>query len=455
MAGGNQKIEKTGNKLGGDVDAITKLLGLFTGQEENTTVSGGTKTQQTMLSQEALNTLMKQVMEGNSGLAAVASSQKAPGLYNSTTRQLLTNDLLARAAGEVAVKGAPTVTSATPQVTNRVIPAAVNPKTALLGTAGLLLASPAKAAAKKGLQKLLGGTGTEVPSAISSGDISAILSRGNSGIASLGNSAMADISSGNEALLSAAGYGSSLGGTVADMFSSGGSIYDTMAQLDWGTEAAQFLGATEGFQAFDAATAFSGADFAVPGVGQILQAASGDYEGAAGSFALSQIPGVGPFVAAADKLLLDGELSQTIGEAPAEIVQAGGDFLKDAGDAVSGIVDSIFGGCFITTATCKNRNLPDNCFELTELRRLRDEYVQPNYPEQVEDYYATAPAIVAAIEAREDAAALWDELYLKYIVPCAQLAEQRRYETAHAVYVRMVGVAKALAGINPEGTSDE
>lgn len=420
MAGGNQKIEKTGGNLGSDVDAITKLLGLFTDKEENTTTSGGTKTQQTMLSQEALNTLMKQAMEGNSGLAAIASSQKTPGLYNSTTRNLLTNDLLARTAGEVAVKGAPTVTSATPQVINRVTPAAVNPLAALLGGGALLAKSGTAGKTTDTTSKLLGGTGV--------------------GIAS--DDAVASIKK-------AAG----LAGT--DWSGTTNSIYDVMNTADWSTEAAGYLGATEGFQAYDAATAFQASDMAMPGVGQLMQALSGDYEGAAGSFALSQIPGVGPIVAVVDKLLLDGELSQTIGEAPAEIVQAGGDFLRDAGDAVSGIVDSIFGGCFITTATCKNRNLPDDCYELTQLRKLRDEYVQPNYPEQVEDYYATAPAIVAAIEAREDAAALWDELYLKYIVPCAQLAEQQRYETAHALYLRMVGVAKALAEINPEGTSDE
>lgn len=431
MGSGNQKIEKTGGNLGSDVDAITKLLGLFTDKEENTTTSGGTKTQQTMLSQEALNTLMKQAMEGNPGLAAIASSQKAPGLYNSTTRNLLTNDLLARSAGEVAVKSAPTVTSSTPQVISRVAPAAVNPLAALLGGGALLAKSgTAKATGKitDTSSKLLGGTGV--------------------GIAS--DAAVASIKR-------AAGFaGTDWSGTTK-------SIYDTVAQNELsaaGYESAGsgFLDFTSGASEFNTGLSnlmAGSADMAMPGVGQLMQAASGDYEGAAGSFALSQIPVIGPIVTAVDKLLLNGELSQTIGEAPAEIVQAGGDFLRDAGDAVSGIVDSIFGGCFITTATCKNRNLPDNCFELTQLRKLRDEYVQPNYPEQVEDYYATAPAIVAAIEAREDAAALWDELYLKYIVPCAQLSEQQRYETAHALYLRMVGVAKALAGINPEGAGDE
>jgi hypothetical protein len=49
------------------------------------------------------------MLSSNQGLAAVSSGQKAAGGYNSTATSLLTNDLLANVAGEVAVRGAKTV----------------------------------------------------------------------------------------------------------------------------------------------------------------------------------------------------------------------------------------------------------------------------------------------------------------------------------------------------------
>lgn len=465
MVAPNEKVTPTGTNLGSDVDALTKLIGLFTGQKSDVTASGGTQTQQTMLSQEALNTLMRQAMESTQGLAAVSSGQKAPGLYNSTTRQLLTNDLMARTAGEVATKGAPTVTTTTPKTQSTRVPSPLGSAGGLLAGAGLLLSSPsAKAMGKKALAKLLGGDG-DVPSSITQGDISAILSRGDSGISSMQEGLLSDMGASNEALLSAAGYGSAGAGAATGLSSLGDfssplagidwtqgtqSIYDSLAQMDWGTEAAQYLGATDGFSAYDSATAFSGATdaagAAIPGVGQIMRAASGDVEGAAGSYTVSQIPVVGPYIAAIDAITGAG-VGNFVGEAPSEIIQAGGDFLSDVGN--------IFSDCFLTTATCRNRNLPDDCFELTALRQFRDEFVAVNHPEQVTAYYALAPKIVAGIDSREDASALWDEIYTTYIVPCAQLAAVRRYETAHSIYTRMIGVVAALAGIAPEGSSNE
>lgn len=104
--------------MANNADAAMALLQLFTGTPNKTVKSsGGTQTQQTQLSQEAINALLKGLMEGTSGrpgLAAVAAGQKTPGLYNSTSRTLLTNDLMSRAAAEVAKASAPTVTTTSP-----------------------------------------------------------------------------------------------------------------------------------------------------------------------------------------------------------------------------------------------------------------------------------------------------------------------------------------------------
>lgn len=52
-------------------------------------------------------------------------------------------------------------------------------------------------------------------------------------------------------------------------------------------------------------------------------------------------------------------------------------------------------GCFLTTACCKYKGLPDNCEELTILRKFRDEQVAP---ELVKEYYMIAPKIVEQIK---------------------------------------------------------
>ena len=120
------EIASTGNSLGNTLTGAANLAQLFLPQQTNTT-QGGTQTQQTTggstssqtsttsnsggtntttvqnnVSPEAVNALVKSILEGTSGLASVASGAKNAGLYNSSTNTLLSNDLLARAAAEAA-----------------------------------------------------------------------------------------------------------------------------------------------------------------------------------------------------------------------------------------------------------------------------------------------------------------------------------------------------------------
>ncbi len=61
------------------------------------------------------------------------------------------------------------------------------------------------------------------------------------------------------------------------------------------------------------------------------------------------------------------------------------------------------GGCFLTTACVESAGLPDNCHELTTLRKYRDEYVSclPSGDELLKKYYSDAPRIVDAISHSE------------------------------------------------------
>lgn len=113
--------------LASNVGTLLTLLGLFNPTTQTQTDQGGTSTitgggtvsgsgsssggygyEQTILTQDAVKRLLQQIMESNTGLTSIAQGQKNAGLYNSSTMQMLINDLMARAAGEVAVKGAKT-----------------------------------------------------------------------------------------------------------------------------------------------------------------------------------------------------------------------------------------------------------------------------------------------------------------------------------------------------------
>ena len=62
------------------------------------------------------------------------------------------------------------------------------------------------------------------------------------------------------------------------------------------------------------------------------------------------------------------------------------------------------GGCFLTTACCQYKGLPDNCYELETLRKFRDEVLKENEEgkQLVKEYYRIAPGLVQKIEAMPD-----------------------------------------------------
>lgn len=81
-----------------------------TNSSSHTYNSGRTDVQQLMITKEGIDNIMRTILESNQGLAAVTSGQHAGGLYDSTTNQLMVDDLLTRTAGYAAEKGAANVT---------------------------------------------------------------------------------------------------------------------------------------------------------------------------------------------------------------------------------------------------------------------------------------------------------------------------------------------------------
>jgi len=94
-------------------------------------------------------------------------------------------------------------------------------------------------------------------------------------------------------------------------------------------------------------------------------------------------------------------------------------------------------GCFLTTACCQHKGLPDDCEELNILRKFRDEYVDKYL---VEEYYKIAPSIVKKIQ---DRPRVLDYIY-DVIVNCVGHIKHGNPEGALLDYKIMVNHLKSL-----------
>ena len=96
--------------------------------------------------------------------------------------------------------------------------------------------------------------------------------------------------------------------------------------------------------------------------------------------------------------------------------------------------------CFITTAVCLTMSKPDDCEELTVMRRFRDNWLrdQPSGAEQIEEYYRVAPSIVRKIDSNPDRRAIYKYIYEKYIVPCVDNIGKGNYSESRKIYTDMV-----------------
>lgn len=119
------------------ISDITSLVELFRGK-------GSTSTTSEEVSADKANALVKSILEGSSGLATVASGEKTAGLYNSTVKTQLANDLIARTAAQTAAQSKTTTT------TNATAPA-LNPANTLKALGASALLSPIVSGAKKKL----------------------------------------------------------------------------------------------------------------------------------------------------------------------------------------------------------------------------------------------------------------------------------------------------------------
>ncbi|MEF2806610.1 MAG: CFI-box-CTERM domain-containing protein [Massilistercora timonensis] len=96
--------------------------------------------------------------------------------------------------------------------------------------------------------------------------------------------------------------------------------------------------------------------------------------------------------------------------------------------------------CYITTAVCENRGLPDDCYELEMLRGYRDGYLMRSKEGRalVDEYYDLAPVIVRAINMRKDRAEIYEDIYKSCLTPCIRCIEEGDQERCKDLYTGMV-----------------
>lgn len=349
------------------LDSLLKLIQTFSGSSETETTSGGTTTKQTILDQSTMNAILKSALEGNQGLASVASGERAAGMYNSTVGTQLTNDLLARLTTQATIAGAPTVTT-TPKTTV----AKATPGVGMSGVGAI----GALSLGKNLLDSTLGTNGKKSLLDIITGEKDANASVDIGKIGAFGETAMATPA-----------------GDIQNISAADLTDYWNAAEAS-GTMVPD-LGGAAGMEAIKAFSESIGA--------------TGDYE-------------LGDVLTATD-----------VGGTVADAV-SGGDY-----DYTGWTED-----CFLTTAVCKYQGKHDQCYELTVLRNFRDGWLKENHPEDIDTYYAEAPAIVKKIEAMPTPGWIFDRMYSTYILPAIQHIEEGNNAAAYQIYKHLYRFCEAL-----------
>lgn len=108
----------------------------------------------------------------------------------------------------------------------------------------------------------------------------------------------------------------------------------------------------------------------------------------------------------------------------------------------------LFGGCFLTTASCEAMGLSDDCWVLETAREFRDKFMSetPERAAEIQSYYEDAPKIVESVNAKSDAKKIWKRLFWQFIIPFVQLVRVGKLEEAHAKYQLMIKQAQRLRG---------
>jgi len=103
-------------------------------------------------------------------------------------------------------------------------------------------------------------------------------------------------------------------------------------------------------------------------------------------------------------------------------------------------------GCHITKVVCYALGLPDNCHQLNELRRFRDEFLnKEGYSSEVEEYYTNARYYAKKIEERAKFEPnIYKFLYERYIEPAVRQIEQNNFREAYRILKEYLNFVKDM-----------
>lgn len=330
----------SGSKVGSILDIVKSgqgILDIFSGKQAT---SSGTQTTQTALSPEAIQHLLNQILGGTQGLATVTSGQKSAGLYNSSVNTLLTNDLLTKAAGEVAVKGAPTTT--TSNTTQKQLPQA-SLGSSIFGIGASLLGG--KLLKATGIDKKIDDILGDVFKKNKIGDINNLdLEEGNLGAAIASRDAsVIGTGGGGGTELAGGGGGESVSNALTTGFGAGGDIFSGV--LNTGS-----LGVPGGADNFIYDSLGNGSGFVDQATGELSDVVSGGVDAAgdaAGSLldVTGGVPVLGPALR-----LLQGDIGGAAGSAVGGAI--GSAIFPGVGTAVGSTIGGLVGGDSVICTHC-------------------------------------------------------------------------------------------------------
>ncbi|MGN9136291.1 GTPase family protein [Clostridium sp. HCP1S3_B4] len=146
---------------------------------------------------------------------------------------------------------------------------------------------------------------------------------------------------------------------------------------------------------------------------------------------------------------------EVAGDVVCSVVETAGDIVIKALDVIESGIEKVGdwisdhipfggrshgGGCYITTAVCKNGNKLDDCYELSEFRRFRDNWLinQEDGKKLISRYYNVAPTIVKLIDKEKNSSQIYNEIKSKYLDNCLLYIEQGKMELCKEKYIEMV-----------------
>lgn len=107
------------------------------------------------------------------------------------------------------------------------------------------------------------------------------------------------------------------------------------------------------------------------------------------------------------------------------------------------------GGCFLTSACCNHKGLPDDCPELTRLRDFRDTYLTKTEAgrQLISEYYLIAPNIVEKLNLHPNQDAIYERIYAS-ICSIISILDQGKFDLAIEKYKEMVlGVQAEVSSV--------